>query len=159
MQNNLRTQDKLRQWDVGINVDLNLLRCPLCDIQPDSHDHLFFECNFSKQVWMYIRHLADMDVVPPTLTHITSHLQPLAKKRTAKSILGRLLLAASSYYVWLERNNKLFKKARRSPKELRDIIMVTVRLKLITFRFKNTSNVNHLLERWKMPSTFRLYGG
>ncbi|GJS75277.1 hypothetical protein Tco_0725158 [Tanacetum coccineum] len=159
MQNNLRTQDKLRQWDVGINVDLNLLRCPLCDIQPDSHDHLFFECNFSKQVWMYIRHLADMDVVPPTLTHITSHLQPLAKKRTAKSILGRLLLAASSYYVWLERNNRLFKKARRSPKELRDIIMVTVRLKLITFRFKNTSNVNHLLERWKMPSTFRLYGG
>ncbi|GKD28275.1 hypothetical protein Tco_1239053 [Tanacetum coccineum] len=100
-----------------------------------------------------------MDVVPLTLTHITSHLQPLAKKRTAKSILGRLLLAASLYYVWLERNNKLFKKARRSPEELRDIIMVTVRLKLITFEFKNTSNVNRLLERWKMPSTFRLYGG
>ncbi|GJW99243.1 reverse transcriptase zinc-binding domain-containing protein [Tanacetum coccineum] len=157
MRNSLRTQDKLRQWDVGINIDLNLLRCPLCDIQPDSHAHLFFECNFSKQVWMYIRHLTNMDVVPPTLTHITSHLQPLAKKRTAKSILGRILLASSSYYVWLERN-KLFKKARRSSEELCDIIMVIVRLKLITFEFKNTSNVNRLFERWKMPSTFRLYG-
>nr|GEZ40144.1 hypothetical protein [Tanacetum cinerariifolium] len=30
-----------------------------------------------------------------------------------------------------------FKNIRRSPKEIRDIIMVTVRLKLITFRFKN----------------------
>nr|GEU34112.1 receptor-like protein kinase 2 [Tanacetum cinerariifolium] len=72
---------------------------------------------------------ADMDAVPPTLTHITSHLQPLAKKRTAKSILGRLLLAASSYYVWLKHNNRLFKKARRSPEELCDIIMVTSSLK------------------------------
>nr|GEX19188.1 hypothetical protein [Tanacetum cinerariifolium] len=41
--------DKLRQWDVGINIDLNLLYCPLCDIQPDSHAHLFIKCNFSKQ--------------------------------------------------------------------------------------------------------------
>ncbi|GJR83053.1 MACPF domain-containing protein CAD1 [Tanacetum coccineum] len=104
-------EDKLKQWDVGIKTDLNLFRCPLCDIQSDSHANLFFECNFSKQVWMYIQHLADMDVVLPTLTHITLHLQSLAKKRTTKSILGRLLLAASSYYVWLERNNKLFKKA------------------------------------------------
>ncbi|GJY07843.1 reverse transcriptase domain-containing protein, partial [Tanacetum coccineum] len=34
-----KTQDKLRQWDVSSNTNLNLLRCLLCKTQPDSHDH------------------------------------------------------------------------------------------------------------------------
>ena len=56
----LKTQDRLRLTDVGPNVDLNLLRYPLCDAVPDSHPHLFFECPFSLQVWLkvpvFIRH-------------------------------------------------------------------------------------------------------
>nr|GEV37706.1 retrotransposon protein, putative, Ty1-copia subclass [Tanacetum cinerariifolium] len=112
----LKTQDMLRQWDVG------------------------------------------MDLVAPNLQDIISFLQPMAYKRTATSIIGRLLVAASSYFIWLERNNRLFKKVRRSVDEIRDIIMVTVRLKLLTFRFKNTAMVRHLLSHWKMPTNFRLYG-
>ncbi|PWA86367.1 reverse transcriptase zinc-binding domain-containing protein [Artemisia annua] len=79
-------------------------------------------------------------------------------KRTAISVIGRLLLAATSYHIWIERNNRLFKNSRRSPEDLRDIIMVTIRLKLQTFRFKNTTMVSNLLTLWKMPKTFRLYG-
>ncbi|GJT41701.1 hypothetical protein Tco_0941566 [Tanacetum coccineum] len=69
--------DRMRQWDVGVSTDLNLLRCALCDSQPDSHAHLFFECPFSSKV-------------------------------------------------------------KQSPEDIRDVIMVTVRLKLLTFRFKDT---------------------
>ena len=47
----LKTQDRLRQWDVGPNVDLTLLRCPLCDTVMDSHSHLFLDCSYSSQVW------------------------------------------------------------------------------------------------------------
>ncbi|GJW55346.1 reverse transcriptase domain, reverse transcriptase zinc-binding domain protein [Tanacetum coccineum] len=28
----LKTQDRLRQWDVGPDIDLNLLKCPLCNL-------------------------------------------------------------------------------------------------------------------------------
>ncbi|GKC62954.1 hypothetical protein Tco_1095552 [Tanacetum coccineum] len=104
------------------------------------------------------RDLNGMEGVPPSLHITTSHLQPFANKRTTRSIIGRLLLAASSYYVWIKCNNRLFKNVRRSPEDLRDIIMVTVRLKLINFRFKNTIGVNRLLDYWKMPTNFRLYG-
>ncbi|PWA87320.1 reverse transcriptase domain, Reverse transcriptase zinc-binding domain protein [Artemisia annua] len=49
----LKKQDRLRQWDVGPTTDLNLLRCPFCDIQSDSHTHLFFSvhflCRFSRE--------------------------------------------------------------------------------------------------------------
>nr|GEU39555.1 hypothetical protein [Tanacetum cinerariifolium] len=74
------------------------------------------------------------------------------EKSTARSMFGKLLLAATSYFIWLERNNRVFKKVKRSPEDIRDIIMVTVRLKLITFRFKNTTMVNKLLSKWKMPN-------
>ncbi|GJR06230.1 putative reverse transcriptase domain-containing protein [Tanacetum coccineum] len=143
MRNSLKTQDKLRQWDVGINTDLNLLRCSLCNTQSDSHAHLFFECPYSSKVWKLVRHLADMELVPPILYDIVAHLQSMANKRTARSIFGKLILAASSYFVWLERNNRLFKNVKRTPEELRDVIMVTVRLKLLSFKFKNSAKIQH----------------
>ncbi|GKA73703.1 putative reverse transcriptase domain, reverse transcriptase zinc-binding domain protein [Tanacetum coccineum] len=158
MRNSLRTQDKLRLWDIGDNADLSLLKCPLCESIPDSHNYLFFECNFSIQVWVSIRRLADMDGVPPSINAIMSYLQPFAKSRKAKSVIAKLLVAAASYFIWNERNNRLFKNVRRKHEEIRDMVMVTVRLKLLTFRFKNNYMVNHLLDRWKMPSNFRLYG-
>nr|GEW48405.1 hypothetical protein [Tanacetum cinerariifolium] len=85
MRNSLKTQDKLRQWDVGDGTDL----------------------------------LSDR------LEDIMSYLQHMAHKRTATSIIGRLLLAASAYYIWIERNNRLLRQLKRSLEVLRDIIMVT----------------------------------
>ncbi|GKA08214.1 hypothetical protein Tco_0687545 [Tanacetum coccineum] len=111
-----------------------------------------------RKVWLYVRRLADMELVPPILDDIILHLQPMSHKRTTRSIIGRLILAASSYLIWLERNNHLFKMIKRSPEEIRDVIMVTVRLKLISFRFKKTVMVNQLLSHWKMPTNFRLHG-
>ncbi|GKB88673.1 homeodomain-like protein [Tanacetum coccineum] len=158
LRGSLRTQDKLRQWDVGESTDLSLLRCPLCNLIPDSHEHLFFACSFSSQVWRYVRSMADMDLLPPTLHQIVTHLAPMAKHRTARNVIGRLLLAASAYFIWIERNNRLFKNSRKTPEEIRDCIMVTVRLKLLTFRFKNKAMVSSLLAKWNMPSNFRIYG-
>ncbi|GKA87243.1 reverse transcriptase zinc-binding domain-containing protein [Tanacetum coccineum] len=158
MRNSLKTQDKLRQWDVGINTDLNLLRCSLCNTQSDSHAHLFFECPYSSKVWKLVRHLADMELVPPILYDIVDHLQPMANKKTARSIFGKLILAASSYFVWLwNRINRCVKNVKRTLEELRDVIMVTVHLKLLSFKFKNSANVISLLDHWKMPRSFRLY--
>ncbi|GJU37331.1 RNA-directed DNA polymerase, eukaryota, reverse transcriptase zinc-binding domain protein [Tanacetum coccineum] len=158
MRKSLKTQDKLRQSDVGNGTDLSLLRCVLCDSIRDSHEHLFFECQFLSKIWIYICHLAGMDSVQPRLEDILVHLQPIAHKHTAESVIGKLLLAASLYFIWNERNNQTFKQVKRSPEDIRDIIMVTVRLKLLTFKFKNTVRVNRMLADWKMPYNFRIYG-
>ncbi|GKC90097.1 hypothetical protein Tco_1150746 [Tanacetum coccineum] len=130
MRKSLKTHDKLRQWDVG--GDLNL-------------------------IWLYIRNLAGMDIVPARLEDIMDFLQPTASHHTTEGTIGRLLLAASSYFIWSERNNRTFKQIKRSPEDIRDIIMVTVRLKLITIKFKNTLKVNQLLSTWKMPLNARIY--
>ncbi|GJS32596.1 putative reverse transcriptase domain, reverse transcriptase zinc-binding domain protein [Tanacetum coccineum] len=158
MRRSLKTQDKLRQWDVDPATDLTQVRCSLCGTQADSHEHLFFECSYSSKVWSLIRGLVGMDVVPPVLENIIAWFQPLANKRTVQNIVGKILIAAATYFIWLERNNRLFKRTRRSPEDLRDAIVITVRLKLVSFRFKNKEKVRNFLSLWKMPTAFRFYG-
>nr|GEV98258.1 hypothetical protein [Tanacetum cinerariifolium] len=148
----------LRPWDVGPATDLSSLRCPLCNNQQDSHEHLFFECAYAAKVWGYVRNLADLNDAPPVLMDIVDLLQQMGKSRKVRSIFGKLILAATAYFIWNERNSRLFKNMKRSPEDIRDVIMVTVRLKLLTFRFKNKPDVVALLQRWKMPRSFRLYG-
>nr|GEX90928.1 hypothetical protein [Tanacetum cinerariifolium] len=142
MRNSLKTQDLLRSWDVGPIVDLASLRCLLCDRQRDSHNHLFFECKFSARVWSYVRDLAELENVPPILTDIVEILHVTGKPKSARSIIGRLIVAATTYYIWKERNSRIFNKVNRTPEEIRDMITVTIRLKLLTFKFKNKTNVN-----------------
>ncbi|GKC81533.1 hypothetical protein Tco_1137250 [Tanacetum coccineum] len=157
MHNRLKTQDQLRQWDVGLNTNLNMLNYVFSDSQPDSHAYLFFECLFPSSIWMAIRHLAGIEMVASNFQDIVSYLLPSFHRRTTKSITGRLLVAAAAYFIWVEPNSRLFKNTRRTMEEIRDYIIITVRLKLLTFRFKNNTNVNELLAQWKMPKNFRLY--
>ncbi|GJS48129.1 retrotransposon protein, putative, ty1-copia subclass [Tanacetum coccineum] len=128
----LKTQDMLRPWDVGPSVDISSLSL--------------------------VRVYAEMESVRPLLQDITNWFQTRAHKRTIQVVVGKLIFASASYFIWCERNNRLFKGTRRSPGEIRDLIIVTVRLKLVSFRFKNTARVTRMLALWKMPSNFRLYG-
>ncbi|GKE64195.1 putative reverse transcriptase domain-containing protein [Tanacetum coccineum] len=157
MRRSLKTQDKMRPWDVGPDIDPSLMKCSLCDSLMDSHEHLFFECSFSSKVWLLIRHLAGMESVAPILEDIITWFLPIATKHSFNSIVGKLLFGAATYCIWIVRNNRLFKKSRRSPEEIRDLVVVTVRLKLVKLRFKIKPRVVHMLSEWKMPSNFRLY--
>ncbi|GJU45596.1 hypothetical protein Tco_1202862 [Tanacetum coccineum] len=88
------------------------------------------------KVWNLVHTYAELDSLRPILNDIVIWLQPLANSRSFKDVVGKLIVAASSYFIWNEQNNRLFNNTRRSPEEVRDLIIVTVRLKLVTFRFK-----------------------
>ncbi|GJU18478.1 hypothetical protein Tco_1146444 [Tanacetum coccineum] len=61
----LKTQDRLWQWDVSPSIDLNLLKCPLCEMVPDSHSHLLFKKKKStaNQIVQMITSLVRMKLV------------------------------------------------------------------------------------------------
>ncbi|GJX37778.1 putative gag-pol polyprotein [Tanacetum coccineum] len=102
----LKTQDRLRQWDVGPS---NLLRCPLCDMVPDSHSYLFFECSFASQVWFQVRASTSMSFVPPRLVDVLAFLIQ-SKGSSVSNVISRLVLAATNYCLWNERNLRLFEE-------------------------------------------------
>nr|GEY21377.1 hypothetical protein [Tanacetum cinerariifolium] len=99
----LKTQDRLRPWDIiGNTIPMC---CPLCDGPPDSHDHLFYDCPFSAQVWNELKVMAGLPNVIGSISSIVNVLIPIAKRQTIRSVIGKLVVAASSYYIWQERNS------------------------------------------------------
>ncbi|GJY88374.1 DNA helicase [Tanacetum coccineum] len=65
-----------------------------------------------KEVWCYVRSLADLENVPPLMHLIMIRLIYIAHQRSSRSIIGRLVLAATTYFLWSERNNRLFKNSK-----------------------------------------------
>nr|GEW85376.1 hypothetical protein [Tanacetum cinerariifolium] len=149
----LKTQDNLRQWDVSNHANLNLLQCPLCGSQPNSHEHLFFECAFSLQVWNYIKVFAGLPIVSSSLNAIVDVVIARPKRRSVRGIIARLVITASRYFTWQERNYRLFKNQRRTHNQLIECIKSTVRLNLLTCSFKKTRNVMAFVHLWKLPNS------
>ncbi|GJW64978.1 reverse transcriptase domain, reverse transcriptase zinc-binding domain protein [Tanacetum coccineum] len=137
MRRRLKTHDRLRQWDAGNYLNLNVLRYSLCNLHPDSHDHLFFECSFSSKVWSIVGKAAEMPSISPIWNDIISWLLPLSLKDNVSSIVGRLILASSAYFIWQERNNCIHFKPSRNEDQVAKIIVEMVRLKLASINFKN----------------------
>ncbi|GJU36740.1 putative reverse transcriptase domain-containing protein [Tanacetum coccineum] len=106
-------------------------------------------------LWPKVRVMYGMDSIPPQLIDVTTFINPISKSKTIISILSRLMLADTSYYIWLERNGRLFKKKTSTPDLIVDVIISMVRLKFVTFKFKKMSIGSHLLlDQWKIPSYY-----
>ncbi|GJV14190.1 hypothetical protein Tco_1359513 [Tanacetum coccineum] len=116
--------------------------------------------------WDYVRLRADVVdwcglrfvvslvwIKSPRFANISAYLIPSSKGTSVVSIISRLLLGAVSYYIWSERNSRLFKKKVFTVPQIVQVITSMVRLKLVTFKFKKVSTwFCLLLDQWKIPS-------
>jgi len=152
MKQKLKTQDMLKSWDIAMMSNQDPLLCFLCGTQADSHSHLFFECPFSSRVWKDVRSRAGLQVMSPSWNIVIQDYISMVSKRSIGSIVSRLILAASVYFIWQERNRRLFSQQIRSSQVLVDEIANTVRLKLMSIRFKKTTNVAQVMRVWKLPN-------
>ena len=98
-----------------------------------------------------MKNKADLQDMPSSLDQIVDWLIPIAKKRSAQSVIAKLVFASSTYFIWQERNGRLFKKKKKSCEQLIEVILSIIRLKLLTFHFKKTSRVDRVLAVWKLP--------
>ncbi|XP_022032207.1 uncharacterized protein LOC110933285 [Helianthus annuus] len=104
----LLTQDKILQWDFSRRKNMNMMCCLLCYANIDSHNHLFFDCSYSTQVWIKIRDNGGMSSVGPAWDSIVDWLGTRASSKSAINFISRLIVAAAVYFVWQERNARLF---------------------------------------------------
>ncbi|GJY61990.1 hypothetical protein Tco_0462647 [Tanacetum coccineum] len=116
------------------------LSCSLCDLQEDSHEHLFFECNFSKQVWFKVKRFTGLSNSMPSIDSIIHDIIHFAKRKSSRSIIAKLVVAATTYFIWQERNNRMFKKSKRSVEQVADCIINVVRLKLLSCKWKKSKD-------------------
>ncbi|GJX54329.1 hypothetical protein Tco_0282698 [Tanacetum coccineum] len=144
-------QDVLRSWDVHDNFPV--LLCPLCDSQPDSHEHLFFECTFARQVCDCLKVFVGLPHATALISAIVDLLVSISKRRSTRSVIAKLVVAASTYFIWQERNWRLFKKQKRTYKQVIDCIKLAVRLKLLSCCFKKSKYGMKFIHLWKLPES------
>ncbi|KAJ9555234.1 hypothetical protein OSB04_009848 [Centaurea solstitialis] len=115
----LPTQDRL-YW----KHDPPDLSCPLCNALMDSHDHLFFLCDFSLEVWRTIKKDTSLFGFAERWEDICNDLRHGHGPRKKEQ---RLALQAAVYCVWRERNRRLFGNRRNTVstivKEIRDVVL------------------------------------
>ncbi|XP_022030841.1 uncharacterized protein LOC110931770 [Helianthus annuus] len=146
----LLTQDKILKWDFARRRNMNMMCCLLCYANVDSHTHLFFECKFSSDVWILVRDKVDMGDVDPKWNAIIDWLKRQMQSKLATDYVSRLLVAATSYFIWQERNARLLKNQTRPPDTIATAVLTTVRYKLLGMKFKDTDNVRRLLSKWEI---------
>ncbi|XP_062115116.1 uncharacterized protein LOC133829344 [Humulus lupulus] len=98
----LLTRDNLVKCHLQIISEL----CPVCELQQESHDHLFFQCPFSQMVRQRVASWLNWDIWP---IHYQEWINWMKGK--PKGLQQKLLaagLAAVVYLVWWNRNQCLY---------------------------------------------------
>ncbi|GJV38765.1 hypothetical protein Tco_1417205 [Tanacetum coccineum] len=104
-----------------------------------------------RRIWDRIKRLAGLERYPPNIYDIFHTMLPFINRRTTCSVVAKLLIAAAAYYVWQERNWRLFKKGKRSPDQLVECIRSSVRLRLFSCTFKKSKDGERMAKLWDLP--------
>lgn len=88
--------------------------CPLCEAEEESVSHLFFDCKVSKQVWK--KFLGWQGI---SRYHMTSEAEVFwaeghGRGKSSGVEVYRMTLTAAMYYIWRERNQRVFQATKQS---------------------------------------------
>lgn len=127
LHNALLTYDNLRKRGVvGANC------CLLCLKAAESSSHLFFSCQYSKQVISSIKDWAKINTSSANVRHLLWVLSRHFKSKSWKNKLAKVAIIASVYMIWKERNSRIFKNRGRSPAQLVRKIKYFVSVRMIS---------------------------
>nr|GEU60639.1 hypothetical protein [Tanacetum cinerariifolium] len=110
----------------------------------------------SKQVWQKVKGYAGIPNSSYSIDSIMNDIIPFVKRKTTKSTIAKLAVAATSYFIWQERNNRMFKKSKRSLNQVADCIINSVRLKLKSCRWKKSKDALDFAKLWNLGSEIRV---
>lgn len=144
----LPTADRLARWGMEVN-----LTCKLCNNIPESHNHLFFECEYSTRVLSHVKSKnRDMHAIS-TLEDELLYLSH-SKKGDLLTQLQTISLTTTVYHLWKERNRRVFKSTAKGHKQIQ--IAIEQDVKILVRRIKGklfthaTDLENKILREWKV---------
>ncbi|KAL0920983.1 hypothetical protein M5K25_008006 [Dendrobium thyrsiflorum] len=116
--------------------------CPLCHLDIESVNHLFFECNFSYAVLTKLIPKASVLLLRPTATQLFDWTEELNLPERGHCLL-KLCICCVIYHVWKERNSRRFGGQSICPVTLYHCIQRSVRAKVL--KWKNGDKLLNLI--------------
>ncbi|KAG5404212.1 hypothetical protein IGI04_010331 [Brassica rapa subsp. trilocularis] len=139
--NRCPTRDRLLAW--GLSVDSN---CLLCNLEPESRDHLFFRCPFSMRVWSEVGRRCSF-TSSPSWQDTINRLMALTGDRHANRLI-LLCWQAVIYFLWRERNQRLHSQRFQSSDMIISSLDRLIRDKILSYRSSSPSLSSSLMQRW-----------
>ncbi|KAJ6707523.1 REVERSE TRANSCRIPTASE ZINC-BINDING DOMAIN-CONTAINING PROTEIN-RELATED-RELATED [Salix viminalis] len=146
----LAARGRLRTLDRIHNGAVDQRRCVLCRDQDETHNHLFFTCKFSTEVWTGVNSRSQIR---------WSHLQwPQSWEEASRTFdnmknpwhrVAGIVIASAVYHIWKERNNRMHNQIFKSALSTRDDIINNVRERLANLESENQLP-NELMQRWSL---------
>ncbi|OIT00034.1 hypothetical protein A4A49_59923, partial [Nicotiana attenuata] len=88
--------------------------CPLCNTEAETLNHLFFVCPFSKRIWAAMLGWMQIDRAVMEWDHELQWAEQHCRGRSAAAEIYRMVLVGSIYYIWQERNARVFQETSRT---------------------------------------------
>lgn len=90
--------------------------CLLCGSADESHQHIFSECDYGREVWLYFFSAVNLSPPQPVLEVIRWIHAPTQDKNI--NLILKLAYQASFYVIWKERNARLHTQSSRPASSL-----------------------------------------
>jgi len=96
--------------------------CVLCGRMEESAIHFFLHCEVEAKVWIMVLNWVNFNLItPPNLaTHLDCWFNEVCAKKVRKGLL--LILHATIWTIWLERNDRIFKGVNKEVGEIFDAV-------------------------------------
>ncbi|XP_020258575.1 uncharacterized protein LOC109834980 [Asparagus officinalis] len=122
VQNKLLTQDRLlRRGIINENV------CCLCSGgNLESRDHLFFDCNFSREIWNNIMDWLQFSWKSCDWNLLMNWFCTRLRGNSFKHGIKRMALSAAIYRIWCERNARIFQSKTKGVEQLANNIKMDI---------------------------------
>lgn len=145
IQGKLLKHDRMVAWHQGDD-----LKCSLCNNCIDSHRHLFFDCVFSTKVWKEVKSKGRFIRNCQDLNSVVAYIADGGNKNSVWHIMNKLIVAATVYFVWNERNKRNFQNIRRTEDEVIAVINNYMEDVLQRLKVKRSKAVLILAKIWKL---------
>lgn len=109
-----------------MNVDDS---CCLCNTACEACEHLFFACPYSKEVWKKVLAAMGCNRTPRPWTSEWCWILRNCKGRRMRKRKVLIAMEATVYFVWRERNTRIFNSTMMSVQQLVPIILSYIELK------------------------------
>ncbi|GKB89360.1 reverse transcriptase zinc-binding domain-containing protein, partial [Tanacetum coccineum] len=157
VQQRLLTHVRMRKWG-----SFNMMVCGLCMRCEESHDHLFFECEYSKAIWTKLQSLMACSINDHRWDDIVRSIAEKPCLNSIWSVIRRLCLGAAVYYIWQERNYKIFKDQKRKWSIVWQLVYDNIKTRLMGLTVKNSKAVEDAAAIWEVKLNYkasRMFGG
>ncbi|XP_071714705.1 uncharacterized protein [Rutidosis leptorrhynchoides] len=125
LKNRLTTQDRLQVWYPN-----QTYKCLLCSGCRDSIDHLFFQSGYALNVWRKLKLMLLYRGLPNKFHEVVSRLMIFPSSKKIWNVVNRLIVAVLVYFVWQERNLRLFKNRKRNEEDICKMVVDYMKLNM-----------------------------